>query len=203
MKIHFEGTFEEFARLFPGLSRRRAVARPDQDMGEGKARPSWPQAAARKLPFLSVVPGEGEIEEPELPAPESTQRGSIEVELPAIKDKDRVAAWQKFREVVVEWTRGFEQEGVEQPDRLAMLTELGSGRWPVPVLVMAYERKSLQRLVEQALLEHNPAAPAGFNTPDEWLDFVGRVAGNMVQVSHMAFPDLAGTYDHSTKWRNQ
>jgi hypothetical protein len=34
-----------------------------------------------------------------------------------------------------------------------------------------------------------------------WLDHVNQVAGNMVQVSHMAFADLDGTFDHTSAWR--
>jgi hypothetical protein len=75
-----------------------------------------------------------------------------------------------------------------------MMQELGQGRWPVPILVMAYEIGSLQRMVEKALVTSGAVAD-----PD--LDHIDEVAANMVQISHMGFPDLAGTYDYSTKWR--
>lgn len=102
-----------------------------------------------------------------------------------------------------------------QPDRLEALRELGSGRYPRPVLVMAYEIGSLQRMVEKALLEAQPDAVIHswdlgvLDAPNddprhvEWLDFVDHVAMNMVQISHMAFPDLAGTYDYSTRWKRE
>lgn len=102
-----------------------------------------------------------------------------------------------------------------QPDRLEALRELGSGRYPRPVLVIAYEIGSLQRMVEKALLEAQPDAVIHswdlgvLDAPNddprhvEWLDFIDHVAMNMVQVSHMAFPDLAGTYDYSTRWKRE
>lgn len=102
-----------------------------------------------------------------------------------------------------------------QPDRLGALRELGSGRYPRPVLVMAYEIGSLQRMVEKALLEAQPDAVIHswdlgvLDAPNddprhvEWLSFIDHVAMNMVQVSHMAFPDLAGTYDYSTRWKRE
>jgi len=68
---------------------------------------------------------------------------------------------------------------------------------------MAYELGGLQLLVEKALTELWPDAAAAYPGRDAWLDYVGQVAGNMVQISHMAFPDIAGTYDHSSKWRKQ
>jgi hypothetical protein len=60
---------------------------------------------------------------------------------------------------------------------------------------MAYEAKSLQRLVANALI----GVVSG--SKDYSLDYADKIASNMVQVSHMVFPDLAGTYDYSTKWR--
>ena len=109
-------------------------------------------------------------------------------------------------------------EPVDQPDRLSMMQEIGQGRWPIPLLVMAYEEnghRSLQRMVEAALVERQhdqrwaakyiaeyAADPESAEEHEEaWLDFVDRVAATMVQVSHMGFPDLAGTYDYSTRWR--
>jgi hypothetical protein len=49
-------------------------------------------------------------------------------------------------------------------------------------------------MVEKALVTSGAVAD-----PD--LDHIDEVAANMVQISHMGFPDLAGTYDYSTKWR--
>lgn len=78
-----------------------------------------------------------------------------------------------------------------QPDRQELLRALGTGPHVRPILIMAYEIGSLQRLVERALLE------GGVND----LDLADRIAANMVQVSHKVFPDLAGTYDYSTRWK--
>ena len=36
-----------------------------------------------------------------------------------------------------------------------------------------------------------------------WKDYVHAVAAHMVQVSHIGFPDLAGTLDYSTQWRRK
>lgn len=131
------------------------------------------------------------------PDPEPTPLPSATSDLPHIPKEQREAAWAEFKSVCASWVEGFEEEGAAQPDRLALLTHLGAGPWPLPILVMAYERGSLQALVLDALYGEDAE---DLRTPDG-LDYVNRVAANMVQVSHMAFPDLAGTYDHSTKWR--
>ena len=66
--------------------------------------------------------------------------------------------------------------------------------------VMAYEMESLQALVFHAMLDAGLALTWG---KEEDMDLAHRVAGNMVQVSHLAYPDLAGTFDHSTQWRKK
>ena len=76
-----------------------------------------------------------------------------------------------------------------------MMQTLGQGRWPRPILIMAYEEKSLQRLVWKAL---KGDIPLGTEEERDWVD---RVAATMVQISQMGFPDLQGTYDYSTQWR--
>lgn len=94
----------------------------------------------------------------------------------------------------------------EQPNRQKALASLGSGPHTLPILVMAYEEGSLQGLVEKALRQlpddgyekWRPYADEGY---ESWLDYVEQIANTMVQVSHVAFPDLAGTLDYSSKWR--
>lgn len=87
-----------------------------------------------------------------------------------------------------------------QPDRLQLLRELGSrGKYIRPILLMAYEEGSLQRLVERALLQS--LGGSSLESGPEWFDYIERLTANMVAVSHMGFPDLAPTYDYSTKWR--
>jgi hypothetical protein len=84
-----------------------------------------------------------------------------------------------------------------------MIQEMGNGKALVPVLIRAYEVGSLQRLIEQALNKHSAVHRMAFGADQEkWLDWCDLIAANMVQISHMGAPDLAGTYDYSTKWRN-
>lgn len=100
----------------------------------------------------------------------------------------------------------METKPKEQPNRQAALAALGSGHYTLPILVMAYEEGSLQGLVEKALKQlpddgyeaWRPFADQGY---ESWIDYVEQISNTMVQVSHAAFPDLAGTLDYSTKWR--
>jgi len=87
-----------------------------------------------------------------------------------------------------------------QPDRVTALTSMGEGRFPRAVLVMAYEIGSLQRMVEKAL-EEAQVTPTAPTQDDVWIEYIDSIAMNMVQVSHKAFPDLAGTYDYSERWK--
>lgn len=156
--------------------------------------------------------------EAEAPPPESRNSGPavVRVELPGpvllppIKDEERIFAWGKFRDTVRQWAAGWEEEGAEQPDRVQLMRELGSGRGPVAILIMAYEMRSLQRMVEKALVEvgfkqvwsirfgvQNPTLPID----EAWLDLLGRFAGHLTQVAHTGFPDLVGTLDYSSQWR--
>lgn len=117
-------------------------------------------------------------------------------DLPRLSETARNAAFEAFKKATQEWARGFGDldPSIEQPNRLEILRELGSGPHAMPVLVMAYELESLQELVVRALdLKHATHAQAQ--------DLAHQIAGNMVQISHLAYPDLAGTFDHSTKWR--
>lgn len=128
--------------------------------------------------------------------------------------RQRAAAWTFFVSFCFEWARGFADEEAEQPNRADMMTELGQGRWPIPVLTMAYDLGSLQRLIEKALLTDLERAKESFAhyqavkgypeaelASDSWLDYVDQLACTMVQVSHAGFPDLAGAYDYSAGWR--
>jgi hypothetical protein len=104
-------------------------------------------------------------------------------------------------QVVYKTVKVKEMRPAPQPDRVAALTELGEGRYPRAVLVMAYEIRSLQRMVGKALLEETMEPYLGKPTQEDYLDYIDQIAMNMVQVSHKAFPDLAGTYDYSSRWR--
>lgn len=105
---------------------------------------------------------------------------------------DREKAWEVFKEFCVEWNRNFGVEGTPQPDRVKLMGDLGVGRHVRSVLLMAYEIGSLQRLVQKALAESGTELD---------LDQIEQVTTNMVAVSHAGFPDLAGTYDYSTRWQ--
>lgn len=122
------------------------------------------------------------------------ERAGKPLALGKITDEERRYTWGVFREFCREWVRNFDlPPGSDQPDRLKLLNELGTGRHVRPLLIMAYEIGSLQRLVARALTDEKIAIPN-----DDWLV---RVAGLLVQMAHAGFPDIAGTYDHSSKWR--
>jgi len=88
-----------------------------------------------------------------------------------------------------------------QADRLELLRALGSGWHTKAVLVLAYEMGSLQLLVGKALLEDNPTPFLGLASQEAYFSHIDHIAMNMVQISHMVFPDLQGAYDYSTKWK--
>jgi hypothetical protein len=116
--------------------------------------------------------------------------------LPELTAEQRSEAWNAFKKFCEGWALNFEVEGAPQPDRVKLMFDLGSGRHPIAVLVMAYEIESLQSLVRRALKE------VGVAWADD-LDKVDRMAANMIQVSHSGFADLAGTYDYTTRWRRK
>jgi hypothetical protein len=179
MKVVFEGSYAEFRAVF-GSS------------GGGKSS----EEAALAEPS-SPTP----VAEPNTP---HTVGAST---LPVISQEKRDNAWAMFVDTCKQWVIGFEEKDVPQPDRLKLLQDIGSGPWPIPILVMAYEMGSLQRMVEKALtacgfeytwrMSHQSVA----GVDNDWLDYVNRVAATMIQICHMGFPDLAGTYDHSLQWR--
>jgi len=121
--------------------------------------------------------------------------------LPHISADKREKARAEFVAFTGEWVDGFGDETAPQPDRLSLIQSLGQGPHVVPLLVLLYERGSLQRFVGDALDELGILAEDPQD--EEWLAYIDLVSANMVQVSHMGFPDLAGTYDYSTKWRKK
>lgn len=116
--------------------------------------------------------------------------------LPKLSEEVRAGAWKSFEDLITLWCQNFDLPG-DQPDRLEALRQAGTGRYTLPVLIMAYELGSLQRLIEKALI----LLAIGPSESAERLDYADKIAANMVQISHLTFPDLAGTYDYSTKWR--
>lgn len=99
-------------------------------------------------------------------------------------------AWSEF---VQAWSQGFGAKE-PQPDRLALIAGLGSSQHLVTVLRLGYHLGSLQRLVQEGLrYKDDPRS--------EDLDFCAQVAANITSVSHVGFPDIAGTYDYTNRWR--
>lgn len=199
MEIKFKGTLSEFQALFGGVS------------------PTFIPSDTAALGVVDEIPTvvSGWTSSEESIVPEPTNDGAWaaqDMKLRELSAEQREAAWKHFVGFCSLWVENFEEPEGEQPDRLVAMQDLGQGRWPIPVLVMAYETKSLQLLVEKALVEsgavqipeHSSAAWDDNTDNTEYhahLDYIDRVAANMVQVSHMGFPDLAGTYDYSTKWK--
>ena len=174
MKVVFEGTMAEFRSVFG-----RVVA---------EFEPSGLEA---------------ELEAELLPADDEEGIPGPEDKLPELSPGVRHTTSVAFKELCLTWVQGFEDEEAEQPDRLRALQDVGTGPTALAVIIMAHERGSLQRLIEHTLLDHNPAVAAGYGTSEAWLDYIDRLSGNMVQVSHLAFPDLVSVHDYSTKWRKQ
>ena len=133
-----------------------------------------------------------------VPIPET--KVQPKVDLPTLAPERRAEAWATFKAFCHAWVQNFEEADGEQPDRRKLMEDLGSGQNVVAVLVMGYETESLQRLVEKALLE---SGVEWGGSPESWLNWVDRVAATMVQISHQGFPELAGTYDFTQRWRRQ
>lgn len=207
-KIEFEGTSEECATFQQGgaIAEREHNSRLMSTLA-AVAEVMMPVLAAKfaGLDFASKFEPSSESESsfgdaleprPE-PRPEPSVAPSPSAAQPAYDEehqKLRLASWHKFVDTCAQWVVGFEIEGADQPDRQNLLKELGTGIYPVNVMRMALEIGSLQRLVQLALWVQS-------NSVCHDLDYIQRVAGNMVQVSHLVFPDLEGMLDGSSRWR--
>lgn len=93
-------------------------------------------------------------------------------------------AWTVFKRGMKEWVRNFGVEG-EQPNRVEIMENFS--HHALYILQMAYARESLQGLVKDALSEEGI---------DKTKDEIDAISGNLIQVCHTSFPDLAGTYDY-------
>jgi len=99
-------------------------------------------------------------------------------------------AWSFCKDTVRQWVKGFEVEGAKQPDRLRLMTDMGHGAWPAPILKLAYEKYgSLQQMVQMALRELREEGEELFgddkaeefaDDQKAWLEYVDRVAATMV-----------------------
>jgi len=96
------------------------------------------------------------------------------------------ALWSLFSDFCADWMVGWKDE-VEQPDRLKLLRDLGLNPLAWHLLRGLYRFGSLQRAVAITL------------ECDD--DLAHEVASNITQIAHASFPDIAGTYDHSSRWR--
>ena len=183
MKFNFEGTIEEFQAVTKGGGIFTASLEEDAD-----------EFSLSDLhPPLSVVEEEPNI----IPMPKNEM--APKPELGEISDEERSEARKSFKKFCLAWLEGW-KEDIEQPDREKMMEKAGSGRWVRPVLIMAYEKESLQSLIGELLSEE--VKDKGMST-SEWLDWIDHIACNMVQVSHRGFPELAGTYDYTDRWRRR
>ena len=197
MRIDFEGTIEEFHTLFfAGNGASRTVT-------TGKT----PRVASVASSEQSV--GEvGPVSPDAIPVPADYRDGgpAADSELPTISDELRAETTAYFTEFCTQWVQGFDEQDkdgnpVPQPDRVGMMARLGSSRYAHPLLIMCYERGSLQRVVESALRAGSPDYVP--REGEDWLDWIQAVSALIVNVSHAGFPELAGTLDYSSKWRRE
>lgn len=201
MKVEFEGSLNEFRSLFHGAFITPLPREPLEEPSTGDVA-SLARGVMIHAPDSHQPEMASDLAPERVLSPAEALRAEMLAQLPKLTPENRQKGWEAFSEVCRQWAKGFDQPG-PQPDRLELLRSLGSGAATVPVLVMAYEAGSLQRLVQGALLNAEPRLREGFTNEAAWLDYVGKIAGNMVQISHMAFPDIEGTYDHTNKWREQ
>lgn len=201
MNISFNGTLAEFRALFGHVMAVDAYDPGPQTVSIVSSQPDTPLLVRDNM---AIGPTEekpvGQAMRADLPLPDTLLPESVQetlARLPEVSPTARRDAWTAFKKVCFQWSQNFGVEEAVQPDRLSLLQSLGSGRHTIPVLVMAYEMLSLQRLVEKALVESDVTLPEG----EARLDYVDQIAANMAQVSHFGFAELAGTYDYSLRWR--
>jgi hypothetical protein len=210
MKIKFEGSLAEFQALFLGGKAPTSQSVPAQTAQSVPTTLTESWDYPKDTHFPDTMPSHHGARsglysfnetEPVLP-PESALMASLSTgpapsvptSLPPIDPDTRKKAWMMFVDTIRQWVVGFEEEGASQSDRQQLMQDLGSGPWPIPILIMAYEIGSLQRLVQCALRVIDDVRA-------DDLDFCDRLAAHMIPVSNSGFPDLAGTYDFSTRWR--
>jgi len=218
MRIEFEGTLEEYQKLFgqagpwsPSVeipkevadhivetalseAKRQAVIKPFRIMNGGQS-PVRVSArlvpeSARPVPAAPLPFGSAPREEP---PPELTM---------TVSDEKRQAAWEEFCRFTKFWADSWveepglddEYETPKETGHAGRTSELGAGPHALAILVMAYELRSLQKLVYLAL-----KAIGDSRAPD--LDFVNRLTGRMIQLSHVGYPELNGAFHYGTSWR--
>ncbi len=221
MRLKFEGTAEEFELVF-GRSRSGTPcldhfwspsSSPGLRVDPETVLSDVPESAS----MSELAPEDKPVSVPETPVPAPEAEREVKGKYgPPPQDKpppeltltvttrQRQEAWDAFCVFVKTWVIGFEigdeHNPVPQPDRLSLTRELGSSIHTLGILVMAYEVGSLQYLVKTAL--NVLGEELSLMEPVD-LDYVDRVAANMIQISHIGFPELVGTYNYGTKWRSK
>jgi len=180
-------------RLLPALLHRRdAVATLAEEPPTPSAAAEEEKTEAQVFPFPVAVPA---------PAPEPSVVEQHLNSLPPLEGDVERSALLYFGDFLTAWLRGWEDPNVfDQPDRVRLMEDLGSCRYARPILILAFQRLSLQRLVLDAL------AAVGWHpsvdSAEEVLNFAERLSGNLVQLAApCGFPELVNTYDYTTRWR--
>ena len=192
MKLKFEGTLEEFRSLFRTAD-ASDLPQIQQQQPASPVPASSPTAAAVTTVTAAVVPA-NRWWHAAASTKEAPRGTPPEVLTMTVSDPQREIAWNAFCDFVKLWIENFGIAGAEQPPRQQAMQELGSSPHVVAILVMAYELRSLQRLVQRALITLGDERSTD-------LDFCNTIASHMVTLSNMGFPDAAGTYDFGTGWR--
>jgi hypothetical protein len=117
------------------------------------------------------------------------------------------AAMETFATFLQAWLLGWEMPNAPQPgdipgtlDRVKLMENLGAGAHARHILILAFQRLSLQQLVIDALVRFGWHPP--FDEQEANLNWIERLAGHLVQLAApCGFPELVDTYDYTTRWR--
>jgi len=186
MKVSLEMTEEEMEKAMALLSRFTG----------GVSVPSNGISPAPRKPSPSIVPdevGQGEVSE----VLGRTNKSIVgkDVHYPStVPDFMGGPGWSLFRDLILAWISNFDVEG-PQPDRNELLRSLSEDPDHGKALACISHCGSLQVAIKKVL------GDAGVESCS--LEFVEKVAGNIVQVSHATLPEMAQYYDISSKWRQR
>jgi len=183
MKVSFEMTEEEMEKAMALLSRFTG----------GISFPSKETASTSK-PSSDAPDGVGQGEVSEVLGRTNKSIVGRDVHYPsAVPEFIGGPGWTLFAQLILSWITNFDEEG-PQPDRNGLLRLLSEDADHGKALACISHCGSLQVAVKKVLED------AG---KDASLEFVEKVAGNIVQVSHATLPELAQYYDISSKWRRR
>jgi hypothetical protein len=159
-----------------------------------------PSAPAAQAPAPKAAPAP-------VPVPPSDLIQKHLDSLGKLSPAQETAALDTFSEFLQAWLFGWEMPNAPQPgdlpgtlDRVKLMENLGSGSHARHILILAFQRLSLQQLVIDALVRvgWHPA----FDDHDANLNWIERLAGHLVQLAApCGFPELVDTYDYTTRWR--